>query len=287
MTRTAIARLSVSALGWENRLMQTHETRESDPADGARHLTVGQLAAMIDHSLLKPELTLADVAQGCEIAAMHKVASVCCKPADVPSAVRALTGSSVKVGTVIGFPHGASATAVKAFEARCALDDGARELDMVLNIGRLRGGDFGYVADDIRAVVETAAPVGALVKVIFENAYLTDDEKIAACRASEEAGADFVKTSTGFAPSGATLHDIRLMRRHVSAAVQVKAAGGVRTLDSLLALVAEGVSRVGATATVAMLADATARAAAGDLVVPAPEPELAETGAATRADSPR
>src|SRR5450432_632108 len=222
-------------------------------------LTVGQVAAMIDHSLLRPELTPDDVALGCEIAATHQVASVCCKPADVVHAGRLLAGSSVKVGTVVGFPHGSSTTATKVFEARHALQDGARELDMVINIGRLRGGDHAYVASDIRAIVEVAATTGALVKVIFENAYLTNDEKVVACRLTEDAGADFVKTSTGFAASGATMEDLALMRRSVGPGVQVKAAGGVRTLDTLLAMVAMGVTRFGATATVAMLADATAR----------------------------
>jgi deoxyribose-phosphate aldolase len=231
-------------------------------------LTVGQVAAMIDHSLLRPELTLEDVTLGCEIAATHEVASVCCKPADVVHASRELDGTSVKVGTVVGFPHGSSTTAAKVFEARHALQDGARELDMVINIGRLRGGDHSYVAADVRAIVEVAATTGALVKVIFENAYLTDDEKVVACRLTEDAGADFVKTSTGFAATGATMEDLALMRRSVGPAMQVKAAGGVRTLETLLAMVAVGVSRFGATATVAMLADAKERAAQGELRVP-------------------
>ncbi len=231
-------------------------------------LTVAQVAAMIDHSLLRPELTLDDVAAGCEIAATHDVASVCCKPSDVVHAGRFLAGTRVRVGTVVGFPHGSSATATKVFEARRALDEGARELDMVINIGRLRGGQREEVADDIRAIVDVAATLGALVKVIFENAYLTDDEIVLACRLTEEAGADFVKTSTGFAATGATMDDLRLMRRSVGPRVQVKAAGGVRTLDTMLAMVAIGVSRFGATATVAMLTDAKARAAIGELVVP-------------------
>jgi deoxyribose-phosphate aldolase len=217
---------------------------------------------------LRPELTLDDVTLGCEIAATHEVASVCCKPADVVHASRVLAGTSVKVGTVVGFPHGSSTTATKVLEARHALQDGARELDMVINIGRLRGGDHAYVAADIRAIVEVAATAGALVKVIFENAYLTDDEKVVACRLTEDAGADFVKTSTGFAATGATIEDLALMRRSVGPATQVKAAGGVRTLDTLLAMVAIGVSRFGATATVTMLADAMERAARGELRVP-------------------
>lgn len=231
-------------------------------------LTVAQVAAMIDHSLLRPELTLDDVSAGCGIAATHEVKSVCCKPADVVYAGRALAGAQVLVGTVVGFPHGGSTTETKVFEARAALEDGARELDMVINIGRLRGGDHAYVAAEIRAIVEVAASAGALVKVIFENAYLTDDEKVVACHLTEDAGANFVKTSTGFAASGATMEDLLLMRRSVGPAMQVKAAGGVRTLDTLLAMVAIGVSRFGATATVAMLADAKERAALGELRVP-------------------
>ena len=239
-------------------------------------LTVAQVAAMIDHSLLRPELTLDDVTIGCEIAATHEVASVCCKPADVVHASRVLAGTSVKVGTVVGFPHGSSTTATKVLEARHALQDGARELDMVINIGRLRGGDHAYVAADIRAIVEVAATADALVKVIFENAYLTDEEKVVACHLTEDAGADFVKTSTGFAASGATMEDLILMRRSVGPAMQVKAAGGVRTLDTLLAMVAIGVSRFGATVTVAMLADAKERAAIGELRVPSGQATAAE-----------
>jgi deoxyribose-phosphate aldolase len=168
----------------------------------------------------------------------------------------------VFVSTVVGFPHGSSATATKVFEAERALDDGARELDMVLNIGRLRSGLADEVRDDIAAVVEIAADRGGIVKVIFENAFLDDAQKVLACRLSEEAGATFVKTSTGFAPSGATIDDLRLMRRSVGPDVQVKAAGGVRTLDALLEVMAIGVTRVGATATETILEDFKARKAA-------------------------
>ncbi|MFF7633495.1 deoxyribose-phosphate aldolase [Kitasatospora sp. NPDC008050] len=226
-------------------------------------LTVAQVAKMIDHSLLRPELTARDVHEGCALAARYNVASVCVKPADVQQAAEALGDTSVLVGTVVGFPHGASVTAAKVAEARAALADGARELDMVLNIGRLLGGDDRAVLDDIRAVVEVARSGGALVKVIFENAYLTDEAKVRACRLTEEAGADYVKTSTGFAPSGATLEDVRLMRSAVSERVKVKAAGGVRTLDVLFAMVDAGAVRFGATTTAAMLDDLAARLAQG------------------------
>jgi deoxyribose-phosphate aldolase len=221
-------------------------------------LTYSQLAKTIDHSLLRPELTEADVRAGCELAARYRVASVCVKPCHVALAARLLAGSDVAVGTVIGFPHGGSTTAVKAFEARDALANGAVELDMVINIGQLRSGQADGVRDEVRAVVE-AARGRALVKVILENAYLTNGEKELACRLSEEAGADFVKTSTGFAPSGATLDDLRLMRASVGPRVRVKAAGGVRTLDALLDVIEAGCERVGATATAAMLDEFRAR----------------------------
>jgi len=213
------------------------------------HLTERDIAKTIDHSLLRPELDDAFVEEGCRLAAEYDVASVCVRPADVKRAVAILEGSAVKVGTTIGFPHGNHTTETKVFEARRALADGATELDMVLQIGALKSGRDADVQADIAAVVEVAHAAGAIVKVIFENAYLTDDEKIRACRLSEAAGADFVKTSTGFAPSGATHADLALMRSTVSDRVQVKAAGGVRTLDDLLAVVSLGVTRIGATQT--------------------------------------
>lgn len=221
----------------------------------SKTITYAQLAKVIDHSLLKPELTEAEVIAGCELAKRYHVASVCAKPCDVPLAAKLLAGSDVAVGTVIGFPHGNSTTAVKVAEARQALADGAVELDMVINIGALRSGKTGYVRDEIRAVVEVAHAAGALVKVILENAYLTREEKITGCKLVDEAGADFVKTSTGFAPTGATVEDIRLMRETVSPRVQVKAAHGVRTLPALLDVIDAGATRCGATATAAMLDD--------------------------------
>jgi deoxyribose-phosphate aldolase len=223
-------------------------------------LTYEQIAKTIDHSLLRPELTEQEVAAGCDLAQRYQVASVCAKPCDVPLAARLLNGSEVKVGTVIGFPHGSSTTETKVFEARQALENGAEELDMVLNIGWLRSGADERVGREIRAVVE-AASGRALIKVILENAYLTDDEKVRACHLVEEAGAQFVKTSTGFAPTGATLDDLRLMRRSVSPHIQIKAAHGIRTLDALLDVLNVGVSRIGATATQTILEDFKARKA--------------------------
>ena len=215
-------------------------------------LTYEQLAKTIDHSLLRPELTEADVVAGCELAKRYHVASVCVKPCHVALAARLLQGSDVAVGTVIGFPHGAHTTASKVFEAGDALTNGAVELDMVINIGELRAGNIDTVRSEIKAVVDVARDK-AIVKVILENAYLTDEQKVAACRLAAEAGADFVKTSTGFAPSGATLADLRLMRASVSPRMQVKAAGGVRTLDAALDVIDAGVTRIGATATAAIL----------------------------------
>jgi deoxyribose-phosphate aldolase len=219
----------------------------------SKTITYAQLATVIDHSLLKPELTEQDVMDGCKLAAKYNTATVCVKPCHVRIAAKILKGSDVKVSTVVGFPHGSNLTAVKVAEANAAIDDGAVELDMVLNIGQLRSGKTDYVQADIQAVCDAAHARGAKVKVILENAYLTDEQKVLACKLAEAAGADWVKTSTGFAPSGATLEDLRLMRATVSEKVQVKAAGGVRTLDALLAVIDAGVTRCGATATAAIL----------------------------------
>ena len=218
----------------------------------SKTITLEQLARVIDHSLLKPELTEEEVVVGCKLAMQYHVASVCVKPADVKLAAQLLSGSDVAVGTVIGFPHGGTTTATKVAEAQEAIASGAVELDMVINIGALRSGKYDYVGDEIAAIVSVAKGK-ALVKVILENAYLTDEQKIRACQLAEKGGADFVKTSTGFAPSGATLDDVKLMRRSVSPAVQIKCAHGVRTLPALLEMIDAGVTRSGATATAAIL----------------------------------
>ena len=217
-------------------------------------LTYEQVAGTIDHSLLKPFLTLDEIAAGCELADSYKVVSVCVRPGDVAFAAAELASSATAVGTVVAFPHGDSTTSVKIAEARRAMEDGAVELDMVMNIGWMVSGVHDRVEADIRAVAETAGD-DALVKVILENAYLTDEQKVTACRIAEAAGADYVKTSTGYAPSGATLEDLRLMRATVSPHVKVKAAHGVRTLDALLAVIEAGADRCGATATATMLDD--------------------------------
>lgn len=228
-------------------------------------ITVRDIAKMIDHSLLRPELTTDEVVEGCRLAAAYDVASVCVRPSDVSLAKSLLRGTAVMVTTVVGFPHGSHTTAVKAFEAREAVRDGAAELDMVLNIGRLRSGDFDYVENDIKAVVDVARLDRVKVKVILETAYLNEDLKRRACRIAEAAGADFVKTSTGFAAGGATLFDLRLMRETVGPKVQIKAAGGVRSLDRALAVRQVGATRLGATATRQILDEAKIRAEAGAL----------------------
>jgi len=221
--------------------------------------TPRDIARMIDHSLLRPELLPEDVVRGCAIARKYGTATVCCAPTDVALCRRELAGSEVKVAAVIGFPHGYSTTAAKVLEAEQAIADGAAELDMVLHIGRLRAGDLDYVRADVKAVVEAAHRGGALVKVILENCYLTDDQKRAGCRVCEEAGADWVKTSTGFGKGGATLEDLGLMRQAVSKRVQVKAAGGVRDLDMALRVRELGCTRFGATATEAIMEEALRR----------------------------
>jgi deoxyribose-phosphate aldolase len=215
--------------------------------------TLAELAKMFDHSLLQPTLTDADLDRGFEVAREYRVASVCVKPYGVARAAAALKGSGVFVGTVVGFPHGGHVTRVKQVEAEAAVADGAVELDMVVNIGKVLSKDYDCVRDDIAAVVEAAHRRGAKVKVIFENCFLQDEHKIELCRICGELRADWVKTSTGYGNSGATDHDLALMRKHSPPQVQVKAAGGVRTYDRVLAVRALGVTRIGATATKAIL----------------------------------
>jgi deoxyribose-phosphate aldolase len=224
-------------------------------------LTERDIAKAIDHSLLRPELDDAFVEEGCRLAARYDVASVCVPPVHIRRAMLILGGTDVAVGTVVGFPHGYTTTADKVDETRRALAAGATEIDMVLQIGALRSGRDAEVEADIRAVVEVAHAAGAIVKVIFENHYLTDEEIVRACHATEAAGGDFVKTSTGFAATGATHDDLRLMRKSTAPHVQVKAAGGVRTLDALIEVMNLGVTRIGATATAAIIDDFRARKA--------------------------
>ncbi len=244
-------------------------------------LTERDIAKTIDHSLLRPELDDAFVEDGCRLAAKYDVASVCVRPTDVRRARAILEGTDVAVGTTVGFPHGNHLTDVKVFEAQRALADGAAELDMVIQIGALKSGRDADVEADIRAVVEVAHAAGAIVKVIFENAYLTDDEKVRACRLTEAAGGDFVKTSTGFAATGATHDDLRLMRANTSPRVRVKAAGGVRTLDALLDVMELGVTRCGATATETIILDFRARKAGTAPATAGSTPTAASSGEGT------
>ena len=223
--------------------------------------TVRDLAKMIDHSLLVPTLTSEDLEKGCRLALEYDVASVCILPHYLKRCAEILKGSAVRASTTIGFPHGGHTTAAKVAETRQALADGGEELDMVVNISRVLSGDWDYVRTDILAVVEPAHAAGQKVKVIFENCYLQDEHKIRLCGICGELGADWVKTSTGFGTSGATLEDLALMRRHSPPQVQVKAAGGVRDLDTLLKVRALGVTRCGARSTKEILDEARRRAA--------------------------
>lgn len=231
---------------------------------------VNELAKMIDHSILNPVMTDDDLIRECGVAKKHNVASVCVKPYAVKKAVDLLKGSDVDVGCVIGFPHGNSTTAVKVYETEQACNDGATEIDMVINIGKALGGDWEYVEKEIKAVTDTCHQNRAIVKVIFETDYIKKDEdKIRLCEICTRVGADFVKTSTGYGyvkqPNGdynykgATIDDIKLMRKHSGPKVQVKCAGGVRTLDDLLKMKDAGATRSGATATEAMLNEAKSR----------------------------
>ena len=224
-------------------------------------ISVADVAKMIDHSLLKPTVTDADVELGCALARKYDVASVCVKPVHVQLACRELVGSNVVVSAVCGFPHGNSLTAIKAMEAQRAMAEGATEIDTVVNIGAVLSEDWQVVEADIRAMTETVHAGGGLIKVIFENCYLEDSHKIRLCRICDAANVDWVKTSTGFGARegrfyGATDHDLQLMRANVSERVQLKAAGGVRTLERLLEVRELGCTRAGATATEAIMLEA-------------------------------
>lgn len=224
-----------------------------------RGYTLEQVAKTIDHSILKPDFTKADVIAGAELAKRYQTASYCIRPMDVSLAAEILAGSGVNVCTVIGFPHGSSTTNTKAFESQDAIANGATELDMVLNISALLSGDYEYVESDIRVVVE-AAKGKASVKVIFETAYLNDELIIKACELTESAGADYVKTSTGFAHEGATTHNVALMKKTVGDRLKVKSSGGVRTLDQLIDYMDLGVTRSGCSATEQVLTEFEAKA---------------------------
>ena len=211
--------------------------------------TYEELAKMIDHSLLVPTFTVDDLEAGCRLAVEYNVASVCIMPYYLRRCADILAGSSVNASTTIGFPHGGHTTTIKQAEAERALADGGQELDMVVNISKVLSGDWDYVRDDIKAVIDVAHAASQKVKVIFENCYLNDPQKIRLCEICTELKADWVKTSTGYGSSGATTEDLRLMVEHTTEPVQVKAAGGVRTLDRLIEVRSLGVTRAGATRT--------------------------------------
>jgi deoxyribose-phosphate aldolase len=216
-------------------------------------VSYAEIAKMFDHSMLQPILTDAELEAGCRMAKEYGVATVCIKPYAVKLAAGILAGSGVDVCTTIGFPHGGHLTSVKVFESERAMDDSAKELDMVVNIGKVLGGDWAFVTKDIAGVVDAAHKRQAIVKVIFENCFLTDERKIQLCRICGEVGADFVKTSTGYGDTGATDPDLALMRKYSPPNVQVKAAGGVKNYDRVLAVRALGVTRIGASVTKAIL----------------------------------
>ncbi|MBC8354039.1 MAG: deoxyribose-phosphate aldolase [Planctomycetes bacterium] len=211
--------------------------------------TYEDLAKMVDHSLLPPNLSVDDLEAGVQLALAYDVASVCILPYYLKRCAELLAGSTVKASTTIGFPHGGHTTAIKRAEAAQAVADGCQELDMVVNISKVLSGDWDYVREDIKAVIDVAHAAGQKVKVIFENCYLDDDQKIKLCEICSELKADWVKTSTGYGSSGATNEDLRLMRQHAADHVQVKAAGGIRDFDTLLAVRKLGVSRCGASRT--------------------------------------
>ena len=228
-------------------------------------ITPHDIAKMLDHSTLQPYLTEADIRKGCELALKYDCASVCARPCDVPILAEVLAGSDVKVCTVIGFPHGNHETAIKVAEAKLALEEGCTELDMVINIGKMIAGDTLYVKNEIKLLADLAHQHGAILKVILETCYLTDEQKIACCRLAEESGADFVKTSTGYGSKGCTVDDLKLMCAAVSANVRVKGSGGIRDLDTVLSARAVGASRCGVSATAAIMAEAEKRYAEGTL----------------------
>jgi deoxyribose-phosphate aldolase len=228
-------------------------------------LSVADVAAMIDHSLLRPDMDRTELMAGFEMARRYRVATCCVRPCDIKLARQALANSGVRVSTVIAFPHGSHTTEVKVFEAERALDDGCFDLDVVLNIGRLKSADYDYVERELEAVVGLIHRRSGMVKVIFENCYLTAPEIVKACELCDRVGADYVKTSTGYGPGGATLEDVRLMRQSSSPRMAVKAAGGIRTLDALLQFRAAGARMAGTRSTQEILEEAARREQAGTL----------------------
>ena len=231
---------------------------------GRKNITVKDVAAVLDHSLLRPDIIMNELKEGCALAAEYQCISVCVRPSDVPKACEFLKGTGVLVTTVIGFPHGTCTKETKVFEIRDAVAKGAVEVDMVMNIGRFLSGEYDYVEEEIKEAAQAAHEGGAILKVIFENYYLDEEGIIRACALTKRAGADFVKSSTGYAKGGAVLSDMQVMVDHADG-MQVKAAGGIRTLEDCLALMSIGVVRCGTRASREILKEAKAREEAGTL----------------------
>lgn len=231
------------------------------------HITVADIAGTIDHSLLRPDITVAELREGCALAKEYHCVSVCVRPSDLPIVTEELKGSSVLVTTVAAFPHGTSTPQTKVFETIDAIEKGAVEVDVVMNYARFLSGEFDYVQKELEETAQAAHDRGALLKVIFENHYLTPEQIAHACRIAEAAGADFVKTSTGYAPTGSTIEDLKIMRASVSPHIMVKSAGGVKTLDQALAVLATGAVRIGTRSTKAILEEAAIREKEGSLIV--------------------
>lgn len=236
-------------------MLETMLKRESDAVAGEKSNMVSyeDIAKMIDHSLLRPEFTDKDIEDGCRLADEYGVAAVSVRPSDVPLAKRVLKNSKVLIDAVIGFPHGTTTTLTKVTEAEEAIEKGADELDMVLNVGKLRSGEFAYVKADIQAVKDVAAKKCVILKVIFENCYLSNDQIIAACKICNEVGVDFIKTSTGYGNGGAVDSDLKIMREHAAPGIQLKAAGGVRSLERAIEIKKLGCTRFGCTVTAGIL----------------------------------
>lgn len=249
-----------SCKGWETNVITQPKTVKNIVDVGAERIAAGKgignslkdknIAAKIDHTLLKPDATPSEITELCKEAKKYHFASVCINPCYVSLCSSLLKETEVRVCTVIGFPLGATTTEVKKFETEQAVQNGANEIDMVINVGRLKAGDYNFVENDIQQVVRTAKSYGALVKVIIETALLTDEEKVKACLICKKAGADFVKTSTGFSKGGATVGDVALMKYVVGSAIGVKAAGGIRSKEDAEAMIASGADRIGASASV-------------------------------------
>jgi deoxyribose-phosphate aldolase len=263
MTEKELDQLVSKALATVKSAPDKNAPGESQPAPAAAKLSAADVAKLIDHTQLQPDATEAQIEQLCREAKQYRFASVCVNPTWVPLARNLLVDSLVKVATVVGFPLGANVPEVKAFETERAVQNGAHEIDMVINIGRLKSGDHQIVFQDVTSVVAVARRSGALVKAIIETALLTEEEKVAACVLAQAGGVDFVKTSTGFSKGGATVADVALMRRVVGPNLGIKAAGGIRSLQTLQEMVAAGATRIGASSSVKIMEELSGTAASG------------------------